>query len=69
MATRSIQFDLLTPQELFVLRLAVERVSASTESLMALCQDLAEGITFHEGQPAARADNDYSRDCDGPPIW
>jgi hypothetical protein len=63
------QLDLLTPQELFVLRLAVERVAASTEALIDLCQALAEGITFQEGQPATRDDNDYSRDCDGPPIW
>jgi hypothetical protein len=66
---RSTQLDLLTPQELFLLRLAVERVSSSVESLMALCEDLAEGITFQPGQPDARPDNDFSRDNEGPPIW
>ncbi len=69
MLPRSTQLDLLTPQELFLLRLAVERVSASTESLIDLCQALAEGITFQEGQPATRTDNDFSRDSEGPPIW
>jgi hypothetical protein len=63
------QLDLLTPQELFLLRLAVERVSSSTEAFIDLCQRLAEGVTFQAGQPATRTEHDYSRDCDGPPIW
>ncbi len=63
------QLDLLTPQEHFLLRLAVERVSSSTEALIDLCQALAEGVTFQEGQPATRTEHDETRDSEGPPIW
>ncbi len=57
------QLDVFTPQELFLLRLALEGVKASTERLLQLVEDLDTGLTFQEGLPDARPDQYHADSC------
>ncbi len=62
------QLDLLSPQEMFVLRLALEGVKASTERLLELVADLDKGFTFQEGLPDARPDHYDCQECNELPF-